>query len=90
MPALPPSDLDHLNPVTTLRVHRNRKGWSMAELSVISGVSLGVVSRLELAENAGPVAQTILGNLIRLANTLEITPVELYPRLDEIGINDDG
>ena len=89
MPPPAATDLDHMNPVTTIRVQRNRKGWSMAELSVRSGVSLGVVSRLELAEGADDVESTTLVKLVRIANTLEVSPTELYPRLDEIGENID-
>lgn len=62
-------------PITELKAARERRGWTQKELSVASGVSLSVITRVERG-----VAETRSHALLKLADALEVSTDSLLGR----------
>src|ERR1700753_3218799 len=61
-----------------LRVERDSRGWSLAELAERSGVAKATISKIERAE-ASPTAAI----LVKLASAFELTLADLVARAEE-------
>lgn len=56
---------------------RNEKGYSTYRLAIDSGVSSGVIIRVEKGER-----EPKINTLLRILNGLDITPSDFFSRLD--------
>ena len=56
---------------------RNEKGYSTYRLAIDSGVSSGVIIRIEKGER-----EPKINTLLRILNGLDITPSDFFSRLD--------
>jgi transcriptional regulator with XRE-family HTH domain len=65
---------------TRLKLEREARGWSLAELAERSGVSHGAISKIERSESS-PTA----GVLVRLADAFDLTLAGLLARAEDGG-----
>jgi transcriptional regulator with XRE-family HTH domain len=80
----PTNELEVDYPMTHCRKLRKKLKISQAQLANDSGVSLGVIGRLEHAEGHEDLECTWLGSLIQVADYFQVTPSDLYPRLNDM------
>ena len=75
---------DITDPVTDCRQLRKKKGWSQGDLAYYGRVSLGVIWRMENAEDDEALENTRVGSFLSVAEALSVKPTKLYPRLGEL------
>ena len=76
-------ELDIKNPATTCRARRKAKKLSQADLAHASGVSVGVILRLEWAESVDDLGNMYVTSILAVAAALGITACRLVPALRE-------
>lgn len=72
-----------MEPITRLKELRELCDLTQNELAVKADVSLGTVQRIENAVEHDELRGVGLGRLIALAATVNVRPVEVYPRLNQ-------